>query len=304
MVRWFTSRVKRFWHWLGRLPKKVTIPIAVILVISISVGGFYFARFYNYMQDDPDFCMSCHLMEESWDRWATSEHKDVGCHDCHEQSIFASAMLLFDFVFGDYQDVESHALIPDDVCERCHESDDPNWRQVAATAGHQQHAEVEGIACTKCHSLTVHRFAAPGPICNVCHEDKHTEVSGMAQMHCTACHHYLAEEEVLSPVRRDCLDCHQALVPDGVTWPADAPMQYPCGDCHKPHQQANPLVDCLACHTVELMHLEGAHSATPCLTCHQAHEWQVTQREACLTCHPGQAEHYVDDFCGGCHRFN
>jgi len=91
---------------------------------------------------------------------------------------------------------------------------------------------------------------------------------------------------------------------EGVNWPADAPMQFTCGECHKPHEQANPLLDCEVCHTVELIHLEGAHNATSCLTCHHAHEWQVSEREACLTCHPSQVDHYVDGFCGVCHRFN
>ena len=302
-MNWFTSKVRRLWHWLRGLPMKVTIPAAIVVVVAISVGGYFSAHFYNYMQHDPDFCKSCHIMEESWDRWFTSDHSDVECHSCHHQSLFASAGLLIDFAFGGYERIEDHAVVPDDTCEKCHESGDPRWIQVAATSGHEQHAEEQNVACTKCHSITLHRFEPPGAICNVCHEEKHTEIGGMAEMHCTACHQYLVDEEKLLPLRKGCLDCHQALTELGVTWSTEAPMQYPCGDCHQPHEQAEPLVDCSSCHDVEGMHLEGAHRASSCETCHQAHEWQAARRDTCLTCHPGQAEHHLANQCSDCHQF-
>ncbi len=274
-----------------------------VVLIAVSFGGYQFIHFYNYTQEDPNFCRSCHIMEQSWDRWATSEHKDVGCHSCHQQSALAGARLILDFTFGDFERVERHATIPDAACEKCHESGNPAWLQVAATAGHQVHAEKQNIACTKCHSVTLHRFEAPGPICNICHEEKHMEISGMAAMHCTTCHQYLVEEERLLPHRKGCLDCHLALTDEGVTWPVDAPMQYPCGDCHKPHQQAEPTVDCLSCHTMEGMHVKGEHRSSQCQVCHQPHGWQVTQRETCLTCHPGKADHNSSILCSSCHLF-
>ncbi len=302
-MRWFTSRVKRFWNWARRHPKKKSIPVLVIILIAISFGSFYFSRFYSYMQHDPDFCHSCHIMEESWERWVTSEHRNIECHSCHEQSLFASAGLLLDFAFGGSERLEEHAVVPDDACEKCHESDNPRWIQVAATAGHEQHAEEQNIACTKCHSVTLHRFEPPGAICNICHEEKHTEIGGMAAMHCIACHQYLVEEKKLLPLRKGCLDCHQALTEVGVIWPINAPMQYPCGDCHQPHEQAEPLVDCLSCHAIKGLHLKGAHDASSCQTCHEAHEWQVAQSETCLTCHPGKTEHNAGVLCSNCHRF-
>ncbi len=303
-MTWFTSRIKRLWNWVRRRPKKITIPVTVVIVVAVSLGGYYFIRFYDYMQNNPNFCKSCHIMEESWDRWTTSEHRDVGCHSCHHQSLFASAGLLLSFAFGGYEEVDKHAMVQDDSCEKCHESvENPRWIQVATTAGHKQHAEEENIACVKCHSITLHRFHPPASICNVCHEEKHTEIGGMAEMHCTACHQYLVEEEKLLPLRKGCLDCHQAMTKLGVTWPTNAPMQFPCGGCHQPHEQAEPLVDCIACHSTGGLHLIGEHNATQCQTCHEAHEWQVTRREACLTCHPGQVEHNAETACNMCHLF-
>ena len=263
-MRWLTSRVKRFWRWALGLPRMVSIPATVILVAGIAFGAFRFVLFWDYMQDDPEFCQSCHIMGDSWDRWETS--------------------------------------VQDEYCKDCHESGDPRWRQVAATSGHKQHEEAENIACTKCHSVTVHRFHPPGEICGLCHADHDMEVAGMSDMHCPVCHDFLVEGDLPLPTRSACLDCHEALA-SGIIWSADAPMQYPCGDCHLPHQQRAPMVDCESCHTVEGYHLRGAHSAARCETCHEAHEWQTAGRDSCLTCHPAQTEHQAGVPCSTCHAF-
>ncbi len=289
---------------MRKFPKKVTIPIVVIIpaLVIILVGGYYLLHVYDYIQNDPSFCQSCHIMETSWDRWATSAHKVVGCHSCHEQSAVASFVELVGVALGKYERVEKHAIVPDEACKECHESGSARWIQVEATAGHKIHAEEQNIACVKCHSVSVHRFAPPGAVCNLCHEEQ-VKVNGMASMHCTTCHQFLVEGEPLLPNRKDCLDCHQALTELGVTWPADAPMQYPCGKCHQPHQQTQPVVDCLSCHTEGGLHLTAAHRASSCQTCHKPHEWRVTQRETCLTCHPEKAEHNPGILCGSCHGF-
>ncbi|MBM3705731.1 MAG: hypothetical protein FJW66_04310 [Actinobacteria bacterium] len=302
-MNWFNSRIRRFWQWIRRHPKKITIPVTCVIVGAISLGGVQFGRFYNYTQTDPNFCQSCHLMQESWDRWDASSHKDISCHDCHQQSLFTSAKQVISFAFASNDKVEKHAVVLDEVCMSCHESGSSMWIQVAATSGHKVHAEEQNIACVKCHSVTMHRFEPPGQICIICHEDKPVQIEGMADNHCAVCHDFLAGEEHISPEREGCLECHQAQTELAVDWPADAPMQYPCGDCHKPHEQVKQVVDCQSCHTVEGVHLAEAHSASSCITCHKPHNWSVAQRETCLTCHPGKAEHNAGNSCSSCHNF-
>jgi hypothetical protein len=141
-------------------------------------------------------------------------------------------------------------------------------------------------------------------ICGLCHAESQVASDSMAEMHCTSCHEYLVEKEKLLPLREGCLDCHQALTELGVTWGANAPMQFPCGDCHQPHERQTTLVQCESCHEVKGLHIEGAHGAADCQTCHQPHEWEVEQREACLTCHPAQVEHHPGTICGTCHSFH
>ncbi|MBI4268197.1 MAG: hypothetical protein HY662_05370 [Chloroflexi bacterium] len=303
MMNWFTSRIKRSWRWWWRHPKKIAIPVTIAVILFIAIGGYLFARFYNYTQDDPRFCQSCHIMEEAWDKWAISEHKDVGCHKCHEQSVLGGARQILDFAFGNFTRVEKHATVQDEFCKQCHESNNPKWVQVAATAGHRVHSEEQNVACTKCHSVSLHRFEPPAPICNVCHAEQEVEVSGMADMHCQTCHQFLAEDASLVPTRKACLDCHQSLTTVAVNWPADAPMQFPCSDCHQPHEQAKPVVECQSCHSVSGLHQAGAHVASQCQTCHQPHSWQVAPRDTCLTCHTSQTDHYPDNACSLCHSF-
>jgi len=112
--------LRKFWQLVLRLIRKKRISITVIVVIAVSVGGFYFARFYNYMQHDPAFCQSCHLMEESWDRWATSKHQEIECHACHEQGLVENAKVMTSFISGSYKGLELHAEVPKDTCAKCH----------------------------------------------------------------------------------------------------------------------------------------------------------------------------------------
>ena len=302
-MKWLTSHVRRLWAWALRLPRIVSIPIATVLLLGIAAGTYFIVDFYTYMQHDPAFCQSCHIMEKSWDRWATSDHAEVECHDCHQQSMLESASQLFSFITRDFDRIEKHALVQDEACEDCHESGDPNWLQVAATAGHVKHADEENIACTKCHAATVHRFEPSGAICQVCHQGQEMEVDKMNDMHCAVCHDFLVEGDEPLPTRSACLDCHSTIVSE-ISWSAAAPMQFDCGSCHLPHQQAKPLADCETCHTVAGYHLRGAHEAAVCETCHEAHEWTASSRETCLTCHPGQVAHNPSADCGACHQFS
>lgn len=301
-MKWLTSRIRRLLAWVRRLPRKVSIPAGIVLLLGISVAGYFAVDFYSYMQHDPEFCQSCHIMTESWDRWASSDHAEVACHECHQQTMLESATQLFNFLTKDYDRIEKHATVQDEACEECHQSGDPNWLQVAATAGHVKHSEEENIACTRCHATTVHRFEPAGVICQLCHEGKHIEVEKMNDMHCAVCHDFLAEGDDPLPTRDACLDCHNAM-PGDVIWSVDAPMRFDCGSCHIPHQQAEPLTNCETCHTVQGYHLKGAHQAADCVVCHDAHEWVVAPRETCLMCHPGQATHNAGVDCNACHQF-
>ena len=43
--------------------------IALILVI-VGGGGFVAYKFYDFTQNNPKFCVGCHLMQPAYDTWA------------------------------------------------------------------------------------------------------------------------------------------------------------------------------------------------------------------------------------------
>jgi hypothetical protein len=311
-MRWVSRKARGFGGRLSRLSvtkKAVLGSMAMIVLFSGSYGSF---RMYSYSQDDPAFCRQCHTMETAWDKWSNSEHSKVNCHSCHEVSPIAGAELVINYLIEKPDRNTNHATVPDQACKNCHYSGDPEWVQVASTAGHRVHAQQNNIACQTCHGMLLHRFKPATDICYACHPDQvkgqqqEIKVPQMQELHCQECHQFLRENSPLRPTRETCLSCHQKLPSQSVTFPDNAPMKWDCSECHKPHEAAKPTVDCNSCHAqvrTEGLHAASTHSRTACQTCHKPHEWKVTSRDKCLTCHGDKARHNQGQFCGGCHSF-
>lgn len=297
--------------WVRSLPLPWLIALAAVAVVIAAAVAFGGYTAYDYTMTNPAFCRSCHIMEAAWDRWATSEHRKVDCHSCHQQSITASARQVIVFAFRHPERVGKHAEVPAGRCRTCHTSGDPTWRQVAQTAGHQVHAERKGIECVVCHSPGLHRFQPPTEVCANCHQaqakgDRAIKIKEMADFHCVDCHQYLRPDSPLRPTRQTCLGCHQGLpTKKTVGWPAGAPMAYPCSQCHKPHEKAQPVVVCTSCHQGPLpgLHRWTTHAATSCTTCHIPHAWKVQSRQTCLSCHQDRTTHKAPENCSNCHGF-
>ena len=64
--------------------KAVIIAVLALFVIGLAVTGY---RFYDYVEHDPRFCGSCHIMETAWKTWQEGSHKSVACKNCHQQHI-------------------------------------------------------------------------------------------------------------------------------------------------------------------------------------------------------------------------
>jgi nitrate/TMAO reductase-like tetraheme cytochrome c subunit len=291
------------WKAIPIVLRRVILAVVGVVLITAAYGSY---QVYSYTQNDPNFCRSCHTMESAWQRWRTSEHRNISCHNCHEQSVFESTEQIIRFALAQPERVSKHAGISDEACLKCHESGDRRWPQIKATAGHKVHFEQQHIACTKCHSISIHRFAPPTQICQVCHPDEQIKIMAMGQRYCLDCHRFLAEGSPLRPTRQTCLDCHLKQAQSKVHWPDNAPMRFTCSQCHKPHVFEEPVVNCLSCHQnirQEGLHQGKGHVAAPCTTCHKPHEWEVTKREACLTCHANKAKHNPQLECNACHDF-
>lgn len=257
--------------------------LVAVVGLGFAGSGIYSAyRGYNYVMNNPAFCRSCHTMEDAWTQWQTSEHRNVNCHACHEASIVASAKQVVTFVVRQPHRVGTHAVVPREVCARCHASGSPRWSQVAETAGHRVHAEQRQIQCVVCHAPSIHRFRPVTEICGTCHVaqtrgERVVKIRAMADQHCTECHAFLRVDSPLRPGRQTCLECHQLIPSQRGSWPADAPMQFPCSQCHKPHERSQPVITCRTCHErpQPQMHPETVLKTTACTACHVPHRWKV-----------------------------
>jgi len=311
-MRWIIRKIKGIGSWIAHLPVVAKVLLGALVVIVVFGGSYGSYRMYDYTQNDPDFCRSCHTMETAWNKWANSEHSKVSCHNCHTVSPIGGAQLVVNYLMERPDVNTDHAAVSDKACEKCHYSGDPQWVQVEDTAGHATHAEEQNIACQTCHGMRLHSFRPSSEICVACHADhvagadKGIKISQMSEMHCTECHSFLREDSPLRPTRETCLGCHQKLPNQNVVFPEKAPMMWDCQECHKPHDKANPTVDCLACHTdskTNGLHGKKTHSEARCKTCHQPHVWTVSSREPCLTCHQDKVDHNPQGVCADCHDY-
>lgn len=303
-----TTRGTTIGSWL--LARWKLLLFLVLVVYALGMAGLYV-----YVENNPDFCKSCHTMTKAWDKWRVSVHKEVSCHSCHRQSPIQGLEQVWKYVTERPKEVSKHAVVPNEVCAECHESNDPRWKQVADTAGHKVHAVKLQEKCTTCHSTSLHRFEPPEEICAKCHEDHVTGAKSMKidkmALHCLDCHNYLAEGSPLRPNRETCLGCHKKLADSGqvkwnVTWPDKAPMKVECSDCHKPHIKKEPVVNCASCHGDEAkkgLHSRGAHPSVSCQACHKPHRWVVETRDACTQCHADRINHNEGTVCVSCHSF-
>ncbi|MCK6598185.1 MAG: cytochrome c nitrite reductase small subunit [Bdellovibrionaceae bacterium] len=83
------------WNFVEKLISFVTIKwmklqssdILLILIsafLGLASYGFFYAKGYSYMSDDPNACVNCHVMQDQMDSWQKSTHHHVAkCNDCH-----------------------------------------------------------------------------------------------------------------------------------------------------------------------------------------------------------------------------
>jgi nitrate/TMAO reductase-like tetraheme cytochrome c subunit len=297
---------------LSRLPPAVMIALAAVAVAVTAVGGVLLYRTYDYVQHDNNFCMSCHLMADPFDRFAQSAHRGLGCKACHQPTMAVRTQMALTQILENPDSIHTHAEVPNSACEGCHVTGDPEkWLQVAASAGHRVHLEsqdpnLRGLKCVECHSSSVHEFSTSDKTCGQagCHESTEVRLGRMGgfTIHCASCHDFnrpvltSAPAETLAvalrPQREQCLSCHamRAILEN---FPEHEPHNSACGACHNPHEHTTPAQAVESCATA------GCHSqadtVTPfhrglspsvlsnCTSCHNAHAFTATTE--CMECH-------------------
>lgn len=239
------------------------------IILGIAAGGF---KTQAYIQNDPAFCTSCHLMEEAFHAWENSSHNSLTCHTCHKSDYGRDVRRAILVLTENPSQVGPHTRLPTYVCEACHVRGDPKYTKITNHAGHKKHYQELNISCLSCHAQTLHQFKPPAEVCAQCHAEE-VKIKGMGQLHCLNCHNYLLNESAsLIPTRGACLHCHEKLNPE-IVLPRDVPMQkLKCFNCHFPHSEESPLSACENCHVKDPDHTKNQ----VCSTCHRPHEWRAS----------------------------
>lgn len=324
---WIKEQVNRI---KSRLKEPISLKaklliVSLILVIVVGAGSVSFLL-YDFTQNNPKFCVGCHLMQPAYDTWAKSEHKSLNCHDCHHLTILEQNQLLVSFVLHRPNSVPerhgSNVIVSQKYCNECHTQGKAT--PINKSLFHAKHVYMEQLECTQCHGEVkhdksgLHSFLPTEKFCVKCHKEKQVHGEGMGGLACINCHTDRTKD--LKPGRKKCLYCHSTdenirkeLIEDGtmdvrffppdaaiikravkIQFSENAPMQFYCYECHKPHTAGKVKPkndDCLRCHArtpkvgKHKVHLD---MDMKCKDCHKPHVWKVTEASAkkdCVACH-------------------
>lgn len=312
------------WNWLVTRDRGVKLALGGSGALVLALVGWFGVVSWNYMEHDNDFCVSCHIMEGAWNKFATDagKHSDLGCHDCHKQSMFVSARQLVLWVANRPEEIPPHAPVPNERCESCHAKNlAESWTRVVQTAGHRAHLESDSTAlrdvlCVTCHGQEIHAFIPASQTCGTsgCHDNLEIRLGGMAEqttMHCNQCHQFTAEipllatradaEAAMHPTNRQCFACHEMQQILSEFDVARDPHDGSCGACHNPHIQETPRAAAATCTDAQChsnwrdipFHVGTAHRAVgqQCIVCHNPHAARVDASD-CVACHTSIVSRY------------
>ena len=266
----------------GLTSREKTVFVSVLMVISV-IGIVLAVRYYAYIQKNPEFCNSCHLMEEAYTAWKQSGHRFIVCQDCHRLGIIEQNRLLVKFVFTtDRKTPEPHGNVtPWQSCTRCHweEATQQGGISVTKSTGHARHITIEKLQCMDCHTRSVHAFRPDRHACLRCHKDWKIHGVGMEVASCMSCHPFSPKTPGgFIPDRDRCLSCHRSS--SKTAFPEGVPMaRLNCYECHKPHMRIKPVDDdCYRCHPQDALARRSRsmhNTGKRCIACHHPHRWKA-----------------------------
>jgi nitrate/TMAO reductase-like tetraheme cytochrome c subunit len=271
--------------------------LAGIGLIALIAGGAAF----QWVNEQPWFCNSCHEMEFHYQSWEASTHAETAeCLDCHaspglagfiEEKARGAEQLVAHFT-GDYPiPIQILVRVRNEQCLACH-SDAAALPDRTIDARHAVHLASQ-VACVECHSRLVHNYPEQAKVlpldqCDSCHQ-KHTSfpmIGTHATLTCTACH----VGGVYQGTDPRCEACHS--VPAGHL----EPFKTDCGICHAASGWKPARTD----HSAFV--LVGKHAEASCMGCHAGERFEGTP-STCESCHQVPTEHIpgITSGCGECH---
>jgi len=159
--------MKRSWpRWIVRLGK-----IALFGGLFAFMAGAGSLCFFQFAPPEQT-CLSCHEIQEPYNRWAESVHREVSCKRCHGGALTSGIhglrenlnRLLSHFRDTSHDDMrlsEQQVVAINDQCGQCHAQEFAHWR----SGGHgidystifldEKHNRAEQVAedCLRCHGM-------------------------------------------------------------------------------------------------------------------------------------------------------
>lgn len=285
--------------------KRRWVIVSGVFVAFMALSGIGAVEYSH----EPNFCLSCHIMQPYYDNWQTSSHKGVNCVDCHYEPGFRNKIKgkfqaltqLVTYLNGTYGTNPS-AQIQDASCLQsgCHETrllEGPIEFKQGIKFDHAAHINQPvrgiGLKCTSCHSQIVQgdHMSVTESVCFTCHFKGQVSPAQLReQSFCTFCHEppekpimidgqpYLHSYYVSIGV--DCQRCHQDVIKGegGVSL-----MR--CKQCHPEQERTQHLTDFQFMHDKHVTDVK-----IECFECHDEIRHHLPQKEAppmtnCNFCH-------------------
>ena len=148
---------------------KIALILAVLVGALLGLGGytFIYAKGYSYLSNNPSACTNCHVMQQQYDGWVKSSHRNAAtCNDCHTPHNFVGKYAVkgrngffhsFYFTTGWFPDSiqisESQKKVTENACRHCHSE---------ITTAIDAHRNAAGVSCTRCHNSVGHSESTAG----------------------------------------------------------------------------------------------------------------------------------------------
>ena len=132
--------------------------------VGLGVGSytFIYARGLSYMTDAPETCANCHVMQDHYDAWIKSSHKDVAvCNDCHTPHNFFGKYYIkalngfhhsLAFTTGHFPDEiqikPGNRAVTEGACRSCH-------ADIVTAIDRFGHGP-DALDCIRCHATVGH----------------------------------------------------------------------------------------------------------------------------------------------------
>jgi len=286
--------------------------VGVAVGVALMGSGLVATR-SAHLEDDPDYCASCHLVEETLDSLTAGGHDEMSCLACHTTTFRDRARLGLATLVGADVSLDHPTFTNRASCASCHSGEEATSDlRTEGVAAHEAHLgsadpQVAGMACTSCHQTEDHGFTPTTSGCTAsgCHAGVEVRLGAMAHepLDCADCHALPARPEdgalvgdtaALVPTAAECLSCHdmQAQLPDAGM--AGEPHGDACSWCHKPHDQSTAAEAARTCATA------GCHTRPDTLVA--AHRGLAPGvLEGCVGCHAPHRAHVEQQDCTACH---